>query len=459
MHSPSEARSPTADFGDATAAFDLVRMLLTFAEKEFRREKPAAGPVGTAPLENVGLDRVLREVAALLHTTEDIHSRSNFSLFTSPPTPIAVFADALASLVDANCAAYGIGSELHRIERTLLSTFSSRLGVESAEGHFVPGGSLGNLQCLFALATRAPRDRSKLVVLGSEYSHFSIKRAARLLGSGTIFLPVASDAVGAMDVASLVDAIRRVQSDGGAAIVVSTYGFPTCGSIDRLNEIAEACRSLGSLHHLDAAYGGPALMLSSRIEHAKAVRKVDTICIDFHKWWRVSNPLTLVMSCHQGLLADAFAVDGYMPVAAHGAVPYQQGLLTTRRASFLQLWMNLCGYGLEFFLEHTEGCIQSARTLERLLDGPSVEVLQQAQMSVVCCRPRRRSKGDVARVARAIVERGWPVSTVKIGGDEWIRICITQAPRNDAELLGLEEVIRSCVEEPKQFGSGHALSM
>lgn len=85
---------------------------------------------------------------------------------------------------------------------------------------------------------------------------------ASFLGLGTDNVyTIKTDTRGKMDVAHLEQEIERVLAEGAKPFMVSaTAGTTVLGAFDPLNEIADVCAKYGLWMHVDAAWGGGALM-------------------------------------------------------------------------------------------------------------------------------------------------------------------------------------------------------
>lgn len=123
------------------------------------------------------------------------------------------------------------------------------------------------------------------VIIGSRLMHYSIEKAATLLGLGAqnlLSLPV--DDSNRLDVDALKDCLadcaarkRRIMA------IVGIAGTTECGSIDPLNAIAEIASDRKIFFHVDAAWGGP-LLFSQRYRHYLAgIERADSVVLDGHK--------------------------------------------------------------------------------------------------------------------------------------------------------------------------------
>src|SRR5437773_12118239 len=115
---------------------------------------------------------------------QNAHPRM-FGYVQSPGTPLGAFADLLASTLNANLTVWRSAPAPVELERLTIDWIRQILGFNSeAGGLFVSGGSMANLTAL-AAARQAKGDSSgRLRMYASSATHFSIAKAAALLGIG-----------------------------------------------------------------------------------------------------------------------------------------------------------------------------------------------------------------------------------------------------------------------------------
>jgi glutamate decarboxylase len=125
----------------------------------------------------------------------------------------------------------------------------------------------------------------KAVIICSRFAHYSIQKAAAMLGLGegsVIMAPV--DCNGRMD----ITALRRIVDDCGirgfrVVAIVATAGTTDCGSIDPLEEIGEIAADARIHFHVDAAWGAPLIFSQRYCARLTGIDRADSITIDAHK--------------------------------------------------------------------------------------------------------------------------------------------------------------------------------
>src|SRR5690606_22033970 len=154
--------------------------------------------------------------------------------------------------------------------------FARVLGLgETAGGVLTSGGSLGNLTALAAARQanagfdawrQGLRGAPQLVVLVARTAHYSVSRAAHLLGLGDAGvidvdvderLRMKPDALAA----ALHEAARRKQRP---IAVVASAGSTAAGAIDPLDAVADVCARHGVWLHVDGAHGAPLALSPTR---------------------------------------------------------------------------------------------------------------------------------------------------------------------------------------------------
>lgn len=102
----------------------------------------------------------------------------------------------------------------------------------------------------------------KLVLFTSELAHYSTKKMAAFMGIGSDnCVLVKSDQVGRMDPIDLENKINESLNEGASPfLVTATAGTTVFGAFDPLVPISSLCKKYNLWLHVDAAWGGGALM-------------------------------------------------------------------------------------------------------------------------------------------------------------------------------------------------------
>ena len=179
-----------------------------------------------------------------------------------------------------------------------------------ALGNVTSGGTLANLTALFVAREKAfPPDGdfpglrmagveramryygySRGVFLVSKRGHYSIVKSANLLGIGeenVISIPV--DRNNRMDMNKLRRKIKTLRSEGekkgGTKIIaiIGIAGTTETGTVDNLQEMGTIAREAGAHFHVDACWGGSAMLVDEYRPLFSGIETADSVTIDAHK--------------------------------------------------------------------------------------------------------------------------------------------------------------------------------
>lgn len=294
------------------------------------------------------------------------------------------------------------------IEQKLIDWTAARIGFDhNADGVFTSGGTQSNLMAMLLardnlsqrLWQHSTRERGlhpsahRFRIFCSEVSHFSIQKAAALLGLGyEAVVPVPCDDYYRMDPSALTQAVHEARAQGLLPMaVVATAGTTDFGSIDPVPPIAELCQREGLWLHVDAAYGC-GLLTSARHRHLlQGIEQGDSVTVDYHK------SFLQPVSCSALLVRDKHTL-GCVTWHAEYLNPLcqrQEGtpnlvdksLQTTRRFDALKLWLTLRTLGPEALGQSFDQVIHLARQAYLLLlSDNNIEILHQPQLSTLVFR-------------------------------------------------------------------------
>ena len=184
------------------------------------------------PAEGESVDELLSALAGILAAGRRT-TPTFFGYVQSPPAPVAVVADLLASAADQNLTSWRSGPAAAAVEHQTLRWLGEFVGFDAAAtGILVSGGSAANLTALLVAlrtVTGADDDRRAMRVYASAEAHFSVAKAAQALGVG--LAPTAVDGDRRLDPAALRTAIARDRAAGLLPIcVVANAGTTSTGA-------------------------------------------------------------------------------------------------------------------------------------------------------------------------------------------------------------------------------------
>src|SRR5215472_16944130 len=138
------------------------------------------------PIEGTDFDSLLKVFRETIipFSRQNAHPRM-FGYVQSPGTPIAAFADLLASTLNANLTIWRSAPAPVELERLTIDWIRQILGFRTgAGGLFVSGGSMANLIGIAMARHTKDYSSGRLRLYASSETHFSVAKAAGLLGIG-----------------------------------------------------------------------------------------------------------------------------------------------------------------------------------------------------------------------------------------------------------------------------------
>lgn len=181
----------------------------------------------------------------------------------------------------------GVG-RADQLELEVLDWFKDWIGYPAqAGGALVAGGSIANLTAL-ACARESLAGAMSEDVVGyvGDQAHSSLGRGARVLGfrpDQLRVLPSTRDL--RLDPRAVAAAMDADLMAGRRPLFVSANaGATNTGAIDPLPELAQLCRDRDVWFHVDAAYGGFAVLTERGRELLRGMELADSVTLDPHKW-------------------------------------------------------------------------------------------------------------------------------------------------------------------------------
>ncbi len=174
-----------------------------------------------------------------------------------------------------------------------------------ALGAFTSDGTIANITALWVALNRlfAPQKDFKgigdeglfaalqhykkngLAILVSERGHYSLRKAANILGIGRKnLIAIPTDEHNRILLPELEKEIARLKSASvGIVAIVGIAGTTETGNVDPLDALADICEREKIHFHVDAAWGGPTLFSTHHKHILKGVERADSVTFDAHK--------------------------------------------------------------------------------------------------------------------------------------------------------------------------------
>jgi glutamate/tyrosine decarboxylase-like PLP-dependent enzyme len=396
------------------------------------------------------------------------HKRS-YGWVNSPPAPISLLADAVASTMDCGLDGFDHGAIflMASLGRWIMELVG--FPTEGSLCLLLSGGSSATLNALTTARHRAAaRDgwnmraeglqggRKRLILYSSAESHSSIQKCAEQLGIGTNNLR-AIEAGG--DFRMKPSALRRaIEADLAAGhlpfAIVACGGATNTGAIDPLDEIADIAASFDIWLHVDGAFGAWAALDPAYRDRFRAFARVDSLTLNPHKWLQVPIDCGALLTRHPEAHRAAYSLTPDYLETGHSEAPwpYEHMFQLTYGNRALKVWAAIARLGRAGVAELVTRCNGLASLLERRVRAtPDLELLAPASLSVVNfrCRPLAAGLDEAAldnlneRISEAISASGEahvPVS--RVHGHTSLRVCFLHYENDESDVEHLLRLVQ-----------------
>jgi aromatic-L-amino-acid decarboxylase len=363
-----------------------------------------------------------------------------FAFIPGAPTLIATFGDWLCDGLNYFDGVWLEAAGPAQVELLVLDWFKEFLGYPpTARGIITTGGSEANLTALVVARERlAFTDRSRAVLYLTEHRHWSVDRAAQVIGLHRDQVrPLPADRNYRMHPETLQRAVVEDRNAGRLPwLVVANAGATNTGTVDPLADLADVCQDQKLWLHVDAAYGWPAVLTPEGKELLRGIERADSITLDPHKWFGQTFEAGCVLIREGRQLHQTFALrPDYMQDVMPGDDEVNfadQGLALTRRFRALKIWLSIKVLGVAWFRNLVRhGCNLAEYAQQLLTRSGRIEILCPRELGIVCFRylpAAARDEPSLDCINLAIAEdlraggRAF-LSTTRLNGRVALRLC------------------------------------
>ncbi|MEQ1965013.1 aspartate aminotransferase family protein [Xenorhabdus khoisanae] len=321
----------------------------------------------------------------------------------------AVIAETIIGAINSSVDTWDQSAGGTLIEQKILDWTLDKLGLgKESDGIFTSGGTQSNLMAMLLARDwfchqrnpkhknqlhGLPADFHKLRIFSSSVSHFSIQKAAAILGLGyNSVMSVPHDHEFCMSPQMLEAGIKQCLEEGNIPFaIVATAGTTDFGSIDPLPMIADLAKQYGIWLHVDAAYGC-GLLVSSRHGHLlQGIELADSVTVDYHKsFFQPVSCSAFFVKDKQHFSHLTYHAEYLNPLSAvQEGTPnlVNKSIQTTRRFDALKMWLTLRIMGAEQLGQAFDKVLDTAQAAYRLMKQHSCfELVHQPVLSTLVFR-------------------------------------------------------------------------
>ncbi|WP_100615532.1 pyridoxal phosphate-dependent decarboxylase family protein [Confluentibacter citreus] len=332
----------------------------------------------------------------LMNANVSIDHPRHLAFVPASPTRAAIMFDLVTSASSIHGAYWMEGAGGIFCENEAMKWMVSLTGLpEGAFGVFTSGGTAANLSAIVTAreywrSLNQQNNNEKGLIITSIGAHSSVKAMAKVIDADVLYVDT-EDRMHASNLQSKMESLTENQRKRLFAIV-ATAGTTNAGIIDDLKGIAEICKKEKLWFHVDAAYGGGAL-LSDSVKHLFAgIEAADSITIDPHKWLFSPYDCGAIIYKNPELAKQAHTQEGsYLDIfkdeGSQGFNPADYQIQLTRRVRGLPLWFSLAMHGTDRYKQAVERGIELAQIAGQLIEEmPHVELVREPSLSCVLYR-------------------------------------------------------------------------
>ena len=331
----------------------------------------------------------------LLRASVSIDHPRHLAFVPASPTRAAIMFDLVTSASCIHGAFWMEGAGGIFAENQAMKWLVSLTGMpDKAFGVFTSGGTAANLSAMVAARedwrSRDESNRTRRgLVITSDGAHSSIRAMAKVIDADVM----AVETENRFEAADLAFALEKLSGDDRKRLfaVISTAGTTNAGIVDDLDGIADICRPENVWFHVDAAYGGGALLAPSVRHLFNGIEEADSITIDPHKWLFAPYDCGAVIYRDPSVAKQAQSQEGsYLDIfkgETNGFNPSEYQIQLTRRLRGLPLWFSLAMHGTERYSKAVEDGIALAQMAGRIISETDyVELVRAPSLSCVLFR-------------------------------------------------------------------------
>jgi glutamate/tyrosine decarboxylase-like PLP-dependent enzyme len=248
-------------------------------------------------------------------------------------------------------------------------------------------------------------------------------------------------------------------------MVVANAGTTNTGSVDPMPQIADVCEQEDVWMHVDAAYGGFAVLTDIGRRVLAGIERADSVTLDPHKWLFIPFECGCLLARDPNRLKAAFQIlPEYLADAqtGHEAVNFADyGEQLTRYARAIKVWMSVSYFGTDAIRDAIDRGMMLARRLEaRIREASGLEIVAPARFGVVCFRVRPKDVDDAALdtlnervLARVVGDGRYFISSTRLRGAFALRACILGFRTTEEDIDGLVRAVAEAASDVAATGA------
>lgn len=315
----------------------------------------------------------------------------------STTLPLTALTSAITGYMNNSTVVYEVGMAANAMEKVVTKHLIEKFGYdENSTGLVTSGGSLGNLTALLKARSFSQvdfKDFHKLSIMVSEESHYSVERAARIIGiPDENVIKVSADENFCIRTDLLESAYQKATSEGKIVFcIVGCACTTSVGAYDDLKAISDFADKYNLWFHVDGAHGG-AVIFSDKYKHLlEGIEKSDSLVLDFHKMMLVPSLSTAVLFNSRKRTLNAFSPKAaYLWQDQEAEEWYNSAKHTfecTKPISILHTYAIMRFYGDEIYQQHVDLLYDLGQQFAAMISKhKNMELAVEPSSNIVCFR-------------------------------------------------------------------------
>ncbi|MCP5419960.1 MAG: diaminobutyrate decarboxylase [Gammaproteobacteria bacterium] len=409
-----------------------------------------------------------------LTTIINLHQPGYLGHQVAVPHHAAAVGALIDGLTNNPMAIYEMGPGAAAIEYFVINWMLDKIGWTMAplhpgqqpEGTFgggvlTHGGSLANLTALIAARSRVRPEAwrqgnsADLAVMASGAHHYSVERAAGILGIGTDNLYyVPTDARGAMDPRALPSTLAGLRADGKTPLALVANACSTAvGVYDPLRALGEFCRDQDIWFHVDGAHGATALLSSSYRHRLDGLELASSLTWDTHKMMRTSSVCAALLVRDHRSLDAAFQQEAsylFHDKEQLGFDFIHRTVECTKSGLGLRFYLVLAALGEQGLAQYVERQYRLAgQAYDELKKFDGIEIPIEPEANILCFRVQGSDERQLDLRKRILAQGDFYITSTQFHDRRYLRLVFMNPDTtlDDVRRL-LKQILRFAADAP-----------
>ena len=361
------------------------------------------------------VEHVMDALADLAAATPRSTSKRFYNQLFGGRDPVATAADMLVPVLNSSLYTFKAAGPMTVVEEIVIERMAEKIGfpVPGAQGTFTPGGSISNLMGMLLARNEACPDARDAGMGGIQFrcyvsadAHYSVSKAAGVLGIGrSNARRVPTNDAGEMELEALAAMIAEDRAAGFVpGVIVATAGTTVLGAFDPIADIAKIAREEDIWLHVDASYGGSALMSPDHADLLDGIRHADSVAWNPHKVMGVPLSAAAFITRRPDLLRRSLdEVAGYLFQGdADRFNPGKRSLQCGRRNDALKVWAAWKHHGDVGYRDRIDRLMELAmHCADRAEESDRLRLVVQPAYLNVCFEVTGKSSREICDALRS----------------------------------------------------------